>query len=162
MLRLVKAALSLDSLVTPNNAMAAFFGIIMSPLLDMAHDSMKVLFFVLLLTVICGDWITGIAAAKKDNTYRSDYGLAGVLRTVFLMWLPIIGLYLDKTVYDLTSVDIPDFAYYAIVLGILYHTWESMTANAYRAGWERWIPKWALKIVSSEIKAKSERAARKK
>lgn len=37
-----------------------------------------------------------------------------------------------------------------------------MTANAYRAGWEQWIPKSVTSFVGSEIKAKIERANRQK
>ncbi|EJW14464.1 toxin secretion/phage lysis holin [Paenibacillus alvei DSM 29] len=42
------------------------------------------------------DWVTGIRAAKKDNTYASSYGIDGIFRSFFILLLPAGGNLLDK------------------------------------------------------------------
>ena len=34
------------------------------------------------------DWISGVRAAKKDETYASEYGIDGIFRTFFILLLP--------------------------------------------------------------------------
>ncbi|NQX68500.1 phage holin family protein [Paenibacillus alba] len=118
--------------------------------------------FILFLAIIGADWITGIAAAKKDDTYSSEYGISGALRTLLMLWIPVIGWLLDKVTLTVFGINQPGYAFFAITIMLAYHTWESMTANAYRAGWEKWIPKSVTAFVSSEIKAKIDRAMKQK
>jgi len=56
----------------------------------------------------------------------------------------------------------PGLLFYAVTFGLNYHTYISLTANAARAGWSKYIPQSVLKFVTSEIKAKADRAAGKK
>lgn len=102
------------------------------------------------------DWVGAIAAAKKDKTYSSQYGIMGVLRTAVILILPIWGKLLD------TSLNTQGFFFYMLSVGLLYHTVVSMTANFTRAGWGTWIPLWALNLISSEIEAKMKRAQTRK
>ncbi|OPA76729.1 holin [Paenibacillus selenitireducens] len=111
-------------------------------------------FFVIL------DWITGIRAAQKDKSYGSRYGIDGVFRTFFILLLPAGGHLLDQ------AFGLPDVLFGALVIGVLYHHLQSMTANAIRAGWGNWFPEWLLnKItdwVENELQKKVERADSRK
>ncbi|MEW9702812.1 phage holin family protein [Paenibacillus sp. SI8] len=160
--RYLQSLLSLESLAKPANVGAAFAGAVIGPHLAQAFGNGKFWVFVLFLAIIGADWITGIAAAKKDDTYSSEYGISGALRTLLMLWIPFIGWLLDKVSFIVFGISQPGYAFYAITIMLAYHTWESMTANAYRAGWERWIPKSVTNFVSSEIKAKIDRAQRQK
>lgn len=88
---------------------------------------------VLLALLIFMDWLSGIRAAKIDNSYSSEYGIAGIWRTAFILFLPAIGHLLDR-ILNLEGVIFGLFAF-----GIIYHVLNSMTANSVRAGWEKWI-----------------------
>ncbi|MGD8188586.1 phage holin family protein [Brevibacillus ginsengisoli] len=160
--RFAKAILSLETLGKPSNGLAALIGATIAPFLDTAVQSGKFWAYLFMASIIAGDWLAGTSAAKKNETYASEYGLAGVFRTLLLGWIPIIGFLLDKVTFMVFQVAQPGIFYYALTLGIAYHSWESMTANAYRAGWKRWIPKKIVDYVSSEIKAKAERSLRQK
>ncbi|WP_058301687.1 phage holin family protein [Gorillibacterium timonense] len=115
---------------------------------------------VALLFFICMDWLSGIRAAKKDNTYASKYGIDGVFRTFFLLLLPAGGHLLDAVMRS------PGVIYGMMVAGLLYHIIQSMTANAVRAGWADWMPvavlDWILKWVGSELEKKMQRAESRK
>ena len=144
---------SLDNVATPANGIAATIGALLTSVFHYFYgvnrlDVMTVLFF-----AICLDWVTGIAASKKDETYSSEYGLSRIPRTLFLLALPAFANLLDKV------IGTPGFLFYGVSFGLLYHTWNSMTANAHRAGWP--MPKSIEKMVGSEIKAKAERSARR-
>lgn len=160
--RFLQSFFTLDSLAKPTNVGAAFAGAFIGPIISQAFGSGKFWAFVLLLSIIAADWITGTAAAKKDGNYSSEYGISGALRTLLMLWIPFIGWLLDKVTLTVFGINQPGYAFFAITIMLAYHTWESMTANAYRAGWEKWIPKSVTSFVSSEIKAKMDRAQRQK
>ncbi|WP_274362767.1 phage holin family protein [Paenibacillus thermotolerans] len=148
--------LSFENLTTTPASLAAVFGAIVGPVIEILYGGGRGVFLMLLLLLIIGDWITGIAAAKKHDVYSSDYGkTVGTLRTAFMLLLPAIGNWIDKVHQE--ALGTPGVIFYVLTFGLIYHTWESMTANAYRAGWKKMIPKWVVKFVSSEIKAKTER-----
>lgn len=106
------------------------------------------------------DWISGIRAAKKDDTYASRYGIDGVVRTLFMLMLPAGGHLLD-VVFNL-----PGIIFGALAFGLLYHVLQSMTANSIRAGWSDWLPLPVLnaliKWVKSELDKKIQRAESRK
>lgn len=102
------------------------------------------------------DWFGAIAAAKKDKSYSSQYGILGVLRTAVIIILPVWGNLIDKALHT------QGFFFYLLTVGLLYHTIVSMTANFTRAGWNKWIPMWVLELISSEIEAKMKRAQTRK
>jgi phage-related holin len=139
-----------------STATAAAFGAFLGPIIDASYGSGRRTFFAVLLLAIGMDWIAGIRASKKDNSYASEYGLEGVFHTLFVLAFPALANLLDQVMHTQGAI------FYSITLGILYHTLNSMTANAVRAGWERWIPSKVIKMVSSEIEAKAERAMKKK
>lgn len=109
-----------------------------------------------LMFFIAMDWISGVRAAKKDNTYGSKYGIDGVFRTFFMLLLPAGGHLLDAV------LSAPGVVFGMLVAGLLYHVLQSMTANAVRAGWADWMPvevlNWILKWVGSELEKKIARA----
>lgn len=113
-----------------------------------------VLFFIVL------DWMSGITAAKMDNSYGSRYGLQGIWRTFFVLLLPAGGHMLD-VVFNL-----PGLIFGALAIGTLYHVLQSMVANSIRAGWGDWIPLPILNKlidwVKSELDKKLERAESRK
>ncbi|TQR31985.1 phage holin family protein [Brevibacillus brevis] len=143
----MKSLHSLDTIATPANAWATSAGAIVSPAFHYLYGTNRQDILIVL------DWITGISAAKKDQSYSSDYGLSRIPRTLFLMALPAVANLLDRV------MGTPGFLFYGVTFGLIYHTWTSLTANAHRAGWP--MPKSVEKLVSAEIKAKAERAKRK-
>jgi len=144
---------SLDNVATPANGMAATIGALLSSVFQYFYGSNRVDILTVLFFAFVLDWVTGIAASKKDETYSSEYGLSRIPRTLFLLALPAFANLLDKV------IGTPGFLFYGVSFGLLYHTWNSMTANAHRAGWP--MPKSIEKMVGSEIKAKAERSARR-
>ncbi len=106
------------------------------------------------------DWMSGIAAAQKDNTYGSRYGLEGVARTFFMLLLPAGGHLLDMV------FKLPGIIFGALAIGTLYHVLQSMVANSIRAGWGDWLPLPVLNTViswvKSELDKKIERAESRK
>lgn len=144
---------SLDNVATPANGWAATAGALLSPFFRYLYGEDRRDILAVLLFVIALDWVTGVQAAKKDETYSSEYGLSRIPRTLFLVSLPALANLLDRV------MGTPGFLFYGVTFGLIYHTWTSLTANAHRAGWP--IPKAIVNLVGSEIKAKAERAARK-
>jgi len=113
-----------------------------------------------LLFFILMDWLSGIRAAKLDNTYGSRYGLDGVARTFFILLLPCGGHLLD------VIFGLPGLIFGAISLGTLYHVLQSMIANSIRAGWGDWLPlpvlNWVIERVKSELDQKIQRSESRK
>ena len=113
-----------------------------------------------LLFFILMDWLSGIRAAKIDNTYGSRYGLDGVSRTFFILLLPCGGHLLD------VIFGLPGLIFGALAIGTLYHVLQSMIANSIRAGWGDWLPLPVLNVVlnwvGSELEKKMQRAESRK
>ncbi len=146
---------SLENVTTPSNGFAVVAGAIMAPVLTYIYGPGRTDIMVALFLCIVLDWITGISAAKKmGKNYSSEYGLSRIPRTLFLLTIPAVSNLLDRV------MGTPGFLFYGVTFGLIYHTWNSLTANAYRAGWP--VPKAVAKLVESEIKAKADRAMRQK
>lgn len=145
---------SLENLWTPANAIAASIGLVLTPAFHYFYGTGRNDILLLLLIFIGFDWWTGIAAAKKDDTYKSEYGIKRIPRTLFILAFPAFGNMLDRV------LGTPGFLFYGVTFGLIYHTWNSMTANAHRAGW--YVPQSVVKFVSSEIKAKADRSMKQK
>ncbi|QHZ55831.1 phage holin family protein [Brevibacillus sp. NSP2.1] len=146
---------SLENVATPSNGIAAAIGAVLAPIFQYFYGTGRTDIMVVLLLCIALDWITGIQAAKKkDKTYSSEYGLSRIPRTLFLLTLPAVANLLDRVMAT------PGFLFYGVTFGLIYHTWNSLTANAHRAGWP--VPKAIVNMVATEIKAKSERAIKQK
>jgi phage-related holin len=109
-----------------------------------------------LALAICLDWLGAIAAATKDYSYSSQYGIIGIIRTLVIITLPVFGKLVDS------ALNTQGFFFYMLTVGLLYHTCVSMTANFTRAGWDKWIPIWALNLITSELDAKMKRAQSRK
>jgi phage-related holin len=113
---------------------------------------MFVYFVMILLSAIAFDWIGALAAAKKDGSYASAYGIQGIMRVAVMLALPAFGGALDHI------LGTPNVIFSMFWGGLLFHTLISMSANFKRAGWNVWIPVWAIDWVSSEIEAKMKRS----
>ena len=137
-------------------------GAVIMPILQFFYGESKMVLTVMiaLLFFIALDWLSGISASKKDNSYASNYGLEGLPRTLYVLLLPAGGHLLDA------ALGLPEVAFGLFAFGILYHTIQSMTANALRAGWGGYFPDWAITRlmdwVKSELESKLARATSRK
>ena len=105
--------------------------------------------------VIALDWISGYRAAKKDGSYASEYGIDGGFRTIFLFIVPALAHGVDLL------MSTPNVVFGFALLSFGFHVWKSMTANVYRAGWDKWIPVYVLDIVADEIEHKVARSRKR-
>ncbi|CAM4109495.1 Phage holin family protein [Mesobacillus thioparans] len=126
-------------------------GILGTMMTHIYGGNMNPLFIGILFLAIVFDWAGAISASKKDGTYASQYGIQGVLRTGVMLLLPAWGTMLDKAMGT-------SFFFFLLTGGLLFHTLISMSANFKRAGWDKWIPTWALDWIASEIEAKIRRS----
>ncbi|WP_203364732.1 phage holin family protein [Bacillus sp. REN10] len=123
---------------------AALMGALFTPLFENLYgegETVKAI-MVAVAFFIAMDWLSGIRAAKKDNTYASKYGLDGVFRTFFIALLPAGGHLLDA------ALSLPGILFGLLSFGVLYHVLQSMTANAIRSGWCDWVPVSALEKIT--------------
>jgi phage-related holin len=119
------------------------------PWINTVYGEDRMLPLALLLVAIILDWITGMASSQKDTRYSQEYGKLGVLRTLFLLVLPMFAKLLDS------MLGMPGLFFYAITIGLIYKTWQSLTVNAYRAGWGKWIPSSVIHYIDNELKGKT-------
>ncbi|WP_438497190.1 phage holin family protein [Paenibacillus sp. IHBB 3054] len=145
--------------MTKSQIAASTIGAVLVPVFDFMYgeaDAVVTIMAALLFFVVM-DWLSGIRAAKKDNTYASKYGIDGIFRTFFMLLLPAGGHLLDMV------FGLPGAIFGALAIGTLYHVLQSMTANAIRAGWGDWLPlsvmDWIIKWAGSELDKKIKRAA---
>lgn len=137
-------------------------GAVLVPVFDFMYGEGEAVIAIMtaLLFFIIMDWLSGVRAAKRDNTYGSRYGLDGVARTFFILLLPAGGHLLD-VVFNL-----PGIIFGALAIGTLYHVVQSMTANSIRAGWGDHLPLPVLNAiiewVKSELDKKIQRAEQRK
>lgn len=106
--------------------------------------------------LIAMDWIAGYRASKIDGSYASEYGINGAFRTAFLLFMPAVGHLID------TVIGTPGIGFGFLIAAFGLHIWKSMTANVVRAGWEKWVPEWAMNAVSDEIEHKLARAIKRR
>ena len=119
-------------------------------------EPVRYLIVTLYFLLIVLDWVAGYRAAKIDGSYASEYGIEGGFRTVFLLLMPAIGHLID------VIIGLPGVAFGFIVAAFALHIWKSMTANAIRAGWEKWVPEWAMRAVADELEHKIARAVKRR
>lgn len=137
-------------------------GIAVVPGLQFLYGTSQIVvsIMVAILFFISMDWLSGISASKKDGSYASNYGLQGIPRTIFILLFPAGGHLLD------VALGLPDIIFGLFSFGILYHTIQSMTANAIRAGWGAAFPEWIvtrlMEWVKAELESKLERSMKRK
>lgn len=102
------------------------------------------------------DWLAGYRASKIDGSYASEYGIDGGFRTAFIILMPAIGHLADSI------MGTPGVAFGFLTAAFGLHIWKSMTANVIRAGWEKWVPGWAMNAVSEEFEHKVSRAMKRR
>ncbi|MEK3888075.1 phage holin family protein [Bacillus sp. FSL K6-3431] len=153
----------MDKIYTQTGAIiSGIIGAIVGPSFKFLYGDSHVVGSVMtaLIFFIVMDWISGTRAAKKDNTYVSKYGIDGIFRTFFVLALPAGGHLLDVV------LGAPDVIFGMLAFGVLYHTLQSMTANAIRAGWGDSFPDWILTRITDwvkeELESKLKRAANRK
>lgn len=153
-------------LINPGFSFAGIAGGSIGVVLNALYGNSQVNMYValLLLIVVAFDWLGAIGASLKDNSYASDYGIRGVVRTTVILTLPLVGRLMDTIVgTPVVIADVPISGFYLFISsGLIYHSWMSMTANFARAGYDKWIPEWMLKAVASEINAKITRSEGRK
>ncbi|MNB86276.1 Holin family protein [compost metagenome] len=145
--------------MTKSQIAASAIGAVAVPVFDFLYgkaDAVSAVMAAFIFFIVM-DWLSGIRAAKKDNTYASKYGIDGIFRTFFMLLLPAGGHLLDM------AFGFPGAIFGALAVGTLYHVLQSMTANSIRAGWGDWLPlsvmDVVLKWVGSELDKKIKRAA---
>ncbi|MEJ8547210.1 phage holin family protein [Brevibacillus borstelensis] len=116
----------------------------------------RYLAIVLYMLLIAMDWAAGYRASKIDGSYASEYGINGAFRTAFLLFMPAVGHLIDSL------LGTPSIAFIFLTAAFGLHIWKSMTANVVRAGWEKWVPEWAMNAVSDEIEHKLARAIKRR
>lgn len=124
--------------------------------LSLVYGKTNLIWIFILMMVVGLDWITGSKASKLDGTYSSQYGIEGIARTVVLFLLPCLAHLFD------IAFKLPDFFFFMVTGGLIYHIFNSFTANCVRVGWDKWIPTWLLESVASEIQAKIQRSDARK
>lgn len=149
--------LSLENINTTGHAVFATIGAVAGSVVEIVYgggEDRKLMIGVYAFFIFM-DWISGIAASKKDGSYSSEYGINGVLRTLFILCFPAAANMLDYVLHT------PGVVFYFVTSGLIFHTFNSLTANSVRAGWEKWIPKSVITFVQSEIENKMNRAQNK-
>lgn len=142
-----------SNMVNAKTGVAAITGTTLGYYLTLAYGSeANVGAMVILCLAVFYDWITGIVAAHRDKTLSSAYGLQGVARTFVIVGLPAMASMIDRL------FNLPNIFFFLFWGGIFVHTLTSLAANSKRIGWDTWIPDWAINAVTSEIKAKINRA----
>lgn len=136
---------------------AGSFGAVFVAAFSTLFGNSKLAFFgmALFILVLIMDWISGYRAAKKDGSFASEYGINGAFRTFFILLFPVLAHQADML------MELPNILFGFCLLAFGLPIWNSMTANAVRCGWERWIPMWALNAVADELAHKQARAKRR-
>ncbi|MCP3741471.1 phage holin family protein [Rossellomorea sp. BNER] len=144
---------NLSNMGTEKNIFAAILSTPLGYFLTLTYGGeWNLLCMTALVAATAYDWVSGIQASKKDDTYASVYGLQGMIRTLVVLSLPAFASTLDRI------FTLPNIFFFLFWGGIMVHTLTSFTANSVRAGWDRWIPNWAIEAVASEINAKINRS----
>ncbi|PAD69953.1 hypothetical protein CHH83_05985 [Bacillus sp. 7586-K] len=151
-MRMSLETFSLKELFTPAVGIISFLNSIAGTTLHILFGAQNLIWVGIYAALILADWISGTAAAKKDNSYGSQYGIEGIGRTVFLLLIVAITSWIDK------GLETNGILFFFIIGGLIYHTFKSVTANIARAGWEKWIPASMLESLASEIQNKQLRS----
>lgn len=94
------------------------------------------------------DWIAGRYVAGQTGTKRSQYGLAGALRTAMMLLALILGNVVD----GLLGYDLP-IAFALVFAMIAVPTAESVIANIVLAGWDSHIKvEWVQRLIDTMSK----------
>lgn len=114
-----------------------------------------ILWMLAYMLLITTDWISGYRASRIDGSYASEYGIEGAYRTAYLLIVPVLAHKADLI------IGTPNVIFGFTLLAFGMHIWRSMTANVYRAGWDKWIPISVLNWVADEIDHKTARAKKR-
>ncbi|EJQ82486.1 phage holin family protein [Bacillus toyonensis] len=153
---LIKALNISDVITSTQFKMGAAISGGLGTLVNFMYGKTNLIWIVIFGWIIMLDWITGSRASKLDGTYSSQYGIEGITRTVVLLSLPALAHFFDM------ALKLPDFFFFMVTGGLIYHIFNSFAANCARIGWEKWIPAWLLESVASEIQAKIQRSDARK
>lgn len=153
---LIKSINIIDIITSTTFKAGSVVGSGVGTFLSLVYGKTNLIWIFILMMVVGLDWITGSKASKLDGTYSSQYGIEGIARTVVLFLLPCLAHMFD------IAFKLPDFFFFMVTGGLIYHIFNSFTANCVRVGWDKWIPTWLLESVASEIQAKIQRSDARK
>jgi toxin secretion/phage lysis holin len=146
---------SFIDLIKPSTVIAGGIGSIAASYLEKFYGGDRLEIILLLCLVIAMDWLSGIAAARKEKNYSSSYGINGVFRTIVMLILPAVASLLDS------SLSTSGVIFYGVTIGLIFHTFNSFNANSIRAGWSKWMPTKMIKFLENEVEAKRKRYTKK-
>lgn len=106
---------------------------------------------IILLVVMCMDWLVGSRLAKKSEVSlkTSEVAIDSMIRNIIIVAICGIAYGLDF-LFSTGSI------IYAVATGaFIYHNFYSLMANINVLGWGDWFPMWLLRWLDDEIKAKT-------
>lgn len=146
----------LENIVKTDNMIVILAGAALSPLLTALYGERGTDMMIIVIAVLILDLIVGTLAAKKEKIETSEHGLKGLIRISVISFLPVIGHRGDL------FVGYGDFMFYALSVGILYHTLKSFGANVVRVGWDKYIPLTVFDVIigflETELQSKAARS----
>lgn len=147
----------MENLIKTDNALVLLLGATLSPILSALYGEKGTQLMILVFGIMILDLVVGTLAAKKEKIETSEYGLKGLIRIAVISCLPIFGHQADQ------YIGVGNVMFYALALGIAYHTLKSFGANIVRVGWDKFLPMWILDLVlnflESELQSKKARSA---
>lgn len=146
----------MENLIKTDNALVVVIGATLSPILSALYGEKGTQLMILVFGIMILDLVVGTLAAKKEKIETSEYGLKGLIRIAVISCLPIFGHQADQ------FIGAGNVMFYALAVGIAYHTLKSFGANLVRIGWDKFLPMWMLDLVLSfletEIQSKKARS----
>lgn len=113
---------------------------------------------VILLAVICMDWLVGsrLAKASPVRLKTSEVAIDSMVRNIIIVAICGIAWGLDYLFGTGSLI-------YAVATGaFIYHNFYSLMANMSVLGWDKHFPMWLLKWLDDEIQAKTKKYFPKK
>lgn len=108
---------------------------------------------VILVAVICLDWLVGSRLAKVSpvRLKTSEVAIDSMVRNIIIVAICGIAWGLDYLFGTGSLI-------YAVATGaFIYHNFYSLLANIVVLGWDKYFPMWLLRWLDDEIKAKTKK-----
>lgn len=145
-----------ENIMKTDNAVVLLIGGALSPILSALYGEKGTQMMILVFGLMILDLVVGTLAAKKEKIETSEYGLKGLIRIGVISCVPICGHIADQ------YIGVGNVMFFALALGILYHTLKSFGANLVRVGWDRFLPMWmfdlVIRFLETEIQSKKVRS----
>lgn len=145
-----------ENVVKMDNMLVIAAGAALSPLLTALYGERGTDMMILVMGVLILDLVTGTLAAKKEQIETSEYGLKGIIRIGVISVIPALAHRADL------MVGMGNMMFYALTVGIMYHTLKSFGANSVRLGWDKFIPlpvvDYIVGLLETELRSKMARS----